>query len=138
MRLHINKRAERWGEYTQSTGIRKRYMKVIVVNSGSSSIKYATFDINGCAPVAKGMLERIGSSEGRLKHQWNSDGIWEEMTETQAVADHRQGFAFILEATAKVRVIQDVSELFGFGHRVVHGGEVFHEPTTVDDKVIIH
>jgi acetate kinase len=113
-------------------------MRVIVVNSGSSSIKYQTFALDDCSMVVEGLLERIGTREARFKRRWLSDaGTWEEMIETRPIADHQEGFRFLLEAAARhptTRVAPGA--FFGFGHRVVHGGEVFREPVIIDDEVI--
>lgn len=101
-------------------------MRVIVVNSGSSSIKYETFDINGLTAASRGLLERVGSADSRLKHKWlTPSGGWEEIVETRPVADHREGFSFILEVSGRTRSGNTVPEVFAVGHRVVHGGEKF-------------
>jgi acetate kinase len=113
-------------------------MRVIVVNSGSSSIKYQTFALDDCSMVVEGLLERIGTREAKFKRRWLSDaGTWEEMIETQAIADHHEGFRFLLEAAARYPTTRVTpGAFFGFGHRVVHGGEQFREPVIVDDEVI--
>ena len=113
-------------------------MRVIVVNSGSSSIKYESFDVDHFSASAKGLLERIGTSDSRLKHRWldPSSGHWEEMAETRAVADHRQGFSLILEVTSRARAGTTPEAVLGVGHRVVHGGERFKEPAIIDDRTL--
>lgn len=112
-------------------------MDVIVVNSGSSSIKYEAFGLDGLSAAAKGILERIGEPDSRLKHRWLSpSGRWEEIVETRRVADHREGFSFILEVSRKARKGSSLHEIFAVGHRVVHGGEKFNEPAVIDDAVL--
>jgi acetate kinase len=112
-------------------------MRVIVVNSGSSSIKYETFNLAGLSAVSKGLLERIGAQDSRLKHRWlTPDGRWEESGETRPVADHREGFSFILEVSSRARAGSAVPEIFAVGHRVVHGGEKFREPAIIDDATL--
>ncbi len=112
-------------------------MRVIVVNSGSSSIKYETFDRNGLSTASKGLLERIGAKDSRLKHRWLTPaGIWEEVVETRPVADHREGFSFILEVSGRARSGSPAPEIFAVGHRVVHGGEKFSEPAIIDDVTL--
>jgi acetate kinase len=113
-------------------------VRVIVVNSGSSSIKYEAFDVSRFNASAKGLLERIGTSDSRLKHRWldPSSGRWEEMTETRAVAGHREGFSLILEVSGRARAGTAPEAVFGVGHRVVHGGERFKEPAIVDDRTL--
>jgi acetate kinase len=113
-------------------------MRVAVVNSGSSSIKYKVFALDDCTCLVEGLLERIGTHAARLKHRRLTDaGDWEETIETRPVADHREGLEFILHVAARHPTSRDApGEFFGFGHRVVHGGEVFREPVIVDDEVV--
>lgn len=113
-------------------------MRVIVANSGSSSIKYQTFVLDDCTMVVDGTLERIGSRDARFKRRWLTDtGNWEEISETIPIADHHEGFRFLLEAAVRYPTTRVTpGAFFGFGHRVVHGGEVFREPVIVDDEVI--
>ena len=112
-------------------------MRVIVVNSGSSSIKYEAFELSGLVAAAKGLLERIGAKDSRLKHRWlTPSGGWEEIVETRHVADHREGFSFILEVSSRARSDGEVPEIFAVGHRVVHGGEKFSQPAIIDDEAL--
>jgi len=112
-------------------------MKIAVINSGSSSIKYEVFDADGCIMVATGLIEKIGSSEGRLRQRRvKVDGSFEEQVHTKPLADHRAGFEFMESVNQQDRIIRDASELLGIGHRVVHGGDLFREPAMIDDDVI--
>ena len=112
-------------------------MKVAVINCGSSSIKYEVFDVRECVMLASGLVEKIGGRDSRLRQRKRkADGTFEEQSFTKALADHREGFAFMEEVNQKERIIRDESELFGIGHRVVHGGEVFQEPTLINDEVV--
>jgi acetate kinase len=109
---------------------------ILVVNSGSSSVKYQFFRTGTYEVVASGVLERIGESVSSLKHRWmNEEGSYDEVKETRHVPDHRKGFDWIVEVNEKTESTADRGELCGIGHRVVHGGEVFHEPTLIDGKV---
>lgn len=112
-------------------------MRVIVVNSGSSSIKYEAFDLSSLSVAAKGLLERIGTPDSKLKHRWlTASGGWEEIVEARAVADHREGFSLILEVSSRARSGSTSPEIFGVGHRVVHGGEKFSQPMIIDETVL--
>lgn len=112
-------------------------MRIIVVNSGSSSIKYEAFELEGLQAASKGLLERIGATDSRLKHRWlTPSGRWEEIVETRHVADHREGFSFVLEVSSRARSDGTVPEIFAVGHRVVHGGEKFSQPAIIDDAAI--
>lgn len=112
-------------------------MRVIVINAGSSSIKYQTFALADCTAVVDGLLERIGTHEARFIRRWLTDaGNWEETIETPPIADHREGFRFLLEAAVRYPTARVASgAFFGFGHRVVHGGEMFREPVIIDEEV---
>jgi len=113
-------------------------MRVIAINSGSSSIKYEVFALDDCSTLVVGLLERIGTRDARFNRRWLTDsGGWTEATETLPVADHYEAFQFLLDVVLRyptARVAPDT--FFGFGHRVVHGGEVFREPVIVDDEVV--
>jgi len=112
-------------------------MKVAVINCGSSSIKYEVFASEGCTMIASGLIEKIGSREGRLRQRRvTSDGSLEEKQYTEPLADHREGFQLMARVNREHQIIEDQSELLGIGHRVVHGGETFREPTVIDDRVI--
>jgi len=112
-------------------------MKILVINSGSSSIKYRLFDMTAKTVLASGVIEQIGEAEGRLtQHTRNRKGEMEEIVKAEPVADHQQGFQLIEAVLGESGAVQDNKELFGIGHRVVHGGEEFKEPTLIDKKVI--
>jgi acetate kinase len=112
-------------------------MKVLVINSGSSSIKYKVFDVRDSKTLASGKLEKIGESNSRLTCRWqNSEGKRKETQQKRHVPDHKEGFAWIVTSIVEQGAVSDESEIFAIGHRVVHGGEVFHEPTIVDKKLV--
>lgn len=112
-------------------------MKILVINSGSSSIKYQLFDMTETSVLVAGILEEIGRTRSRLKHRKrDSNGGFSEQVHEQRVADHREGFGMIMDFFSSPETGWDLSDLFGIGHRVVHGGEAFREPTLVDDGVI--
>ncbi len=112
-------------------------MKVAVINSGSSSIKFEVFDTKDLSMVATGLIERIGSVEGRLKQRrLKADGSFEEEIHSSFLANHREAFEFIANVNREHRIISNDAELVGIGHRVVHGGETFREPVLIDAGVI--
>jgi acetate kinase len=112
-------------------------MNVIVINSGSSSIKYQIFNMSDNSVLASSILERIGESRSSLKHRWlKADGRYEEIVLTQQVADHREGLQWITNVAEDTGLTQQLKGLFGIGHRVVHGGEAFREPVIIDDKAL--
>ncbi|MGE5551889.1 MAG: acetate kinase [Bacteroidota bacterium] len=110
-------------------------MKVLVVNCGSSSLKYQLFEMETETTLAKGMIERIGADGTLLTHQ--VPGRERHRAEC-AAPDHTAAMAKVLdELTHPERgVLGDVSEIFAVGHRIVHGGERFSESVLVDEDVI--
>jgi len=113
-------------------------VKVLVLNSGSSSIKYQLFDMNGLAVLASGIVERIGESQGHILHKVMGAGSDDGKTIRRSVqvADHRHGFELMGQILSETGAIRHTSELAGMGHRVVHGGEKFHEPVIITEEVI--
>lgn len=109
-------------------------MKILVVNCGSSSIKYQLLEMDTEEVLARGLLERIGLNDGCLKHTHG------ERTDVinRAIANHDEGMQMIVEALThgEDRPIRDVSEITAVGHRVVHGGEDFVESARITDEVI--
>jgi acetate kinase len=112
-------------------------MKILVINSGSSSIKYRLFDMAAKTVLASGVMEQIGEAASRLTHHTrNSKGEMEEIVNSEPVAGHQAGFQLIGAVMGESGALQDTAELSGIGHRVVHGGEKFKEPTLIDENVI--
>ncbi len=112
-------------------------MRILVLNSGSSSIKYKLFDMPEQAVLAAGLLERIGEDSSTLTHQALDDrGEMPETRKEGRVSDHRKGMQQILEALSASEAGQDGPDVAGIGHRVVHGGEDFTQPTLIDEEVL--
>jgi acetate kinase len=112
-------------------------VKILVINSGSSSIKYRLFDARDYSLLAIGLLERIGEPGSRLSHHWRSaSGEFTETVYERQIQNHKGGLKVVDAAIAESGILGSCDELFGVGHRVVHGGETFHGPTVIDDKVI--
>ncbi len=112
-------------------------MKVLVLNSGSSSIKFQLFQCGDWQVVASGTVTRIGEADGRLRLRWrDADGGEQSREETGPVASHHDGLERAAERLRAAGVLTDAAELTAVGHRVVHGGEAFHTPTVVDDDVV--
>ena len=112
-------------------------MKVVVINSGSSSVKYEVFESSDLSVLSSGSLERIGESESQHTHRiYGPSGTVNETVRRGRVSNHEEGFRFILSTPVDSPVIKSSEELLGIGHRVVHGGEAFREPVLIDEKVI--
>jgi acetate kinase len=112
-------------------------MKILVINSGSSSIKYSLFDMNQRATLATGIVEKIGEASSRIRHTAFTTEPAIKVTRDLIVADHRQGLTLMTDLLLdeSVGVIQSPSEIVAIGHRVVHGGEHFSQPTIITAEV---
>lgn len=113
-------------------------MKILVINTGSSSIKYQLFDMADESVLASGVMEKIGESNSVLTHKLPKKGKDARIVKEEPVADHREGLIHIVDllTDGERGVIHDTSEIAAVGHRVVHGGESFRKPALIDDKVI--
>ncbi len=110
-------------------------MKILVINSGSSSIKYQLFDMPGATAAAGGLVERIGEPTGRVRY-WSQAGA--KIEREMPIADHRQGLMQVVDLLLDEQdgVIGSAAEITAVGHRVVHGGEKFSQPTVIDAEVM--
>ena len=109
-------------------------MKILVLNSGSSSLKYQLIDMEDEKVLAKGYYERIGSKESFLTHKVNGQKIKIE----EYAKDHSDALNIVMEQleSKEYGVIKDLKEIDAVGHRIVHGGEKFNKPVLIDDNVI--
>jgi acetate kinase len=110
-------------------------MKVLVLNSGSSSIKYTFFSMTEEKRLAKGHVECIGLPEAYFKHQITGE---EEIKESCKVSNHIEAIDLIIKNLIhdKHAIIKDVNEIAAVGHRVVHGGNMFSASVPVNDEVM--
>ncbi|MDR1048697.1 MAG: acetate kinase, partial [Synergistaceae bacterium] len=110
-------------------------MKILVINCGSSSLKYQLFDMDREQVLAKGLVERIGIDGSRIKH--TKTGQDPVVTET-AIPDHKEGIRLVVEALLDKShgVLASLDEIAAVGHRVVHAGEKFASSVKIDSKVM--
>lgn len=110
-------------------------MKILVINAGSSSIKYQLFDMSDDSVLAKGQCDRIGIAGGNFKHK--VPGRDDYKIDIQ-MANHAEAVKLVLDTLVSKEhgVIGSLSEISAVGHRVLHGGEKFSGSVIVDDKVI--
>ena len=113
-------------------------MKILVINCGSSSIKYKLFDVENRQVMASGLAERIGESGGILTHKRAAAGGEEKHVDERNIADHREGLQRIVDLLLDPEkgAVASRSEISAVGHRVVHGGDTFHQPILINDAVI--
>lgn len=115
-------------------------MKILVLNCGSSSIKYQLIDIvseNESKLLAKGLCERVGLEIGEFTHKPQGK---EKYYEKIPIPTHKDGIEMILNSLTdeKIGVIKSLNEIQACGHRVAHGGEVFTKSVRIDAKVKEH
>ena len=110
-------------------------MNILVINAGSSSLKYQLIDIDTEKPLLKGICERITFAKSSLT-QKTADG--RELKISQDMPTHKEAMELVLKAMLdpKYGVIKSVNEISAVGHRVLHSGEDFHSSVVIDDEVI--
>lgn len=110
-------------------------MKVLVINCGSSSLKYQVLDMQGEALMAKGLVERIGMDGAVITHEKIGDEKWKNET---PMPTHKEAIQQVLDAIidADHGVISDMSELGAVGHRVVHAGEKYDHSVLITPEVV--
>ena len=110
-------------------------MKILVINCGSSSLKYQLFDMDNEEVLAKGLVERIGIEGSQIKH--TKTGMDSIVTVTP-IPDHKVGIKLVLDALLDKAhgVLSSLGELSAVGHRVVHGAEDFASSVRLDPKVM--
>ncbi len=112
-------------------------MKILVLNSGSSSLKFQLFTKTDLSVIASGIIEEIGSEKSNIKLSFtNSDGEQSDLKRSEIVKDHREAINAMTSMLKETKTLSNTNELAGVGHRVVHGGESFYKPTLINKKVI--
>lgn len=108
-------------------------MKILVINCGSSSLKYQLFDMENEEVLVKGLVERIGIDGSRLKQEKGDD----EYIIEEDMKDHTEAVKHVFDAITDKEngVISDLSEIDAVGHRFVHGGEKITKSVVIDDEV---
>ena len=110
-------------------------MDILVINCGSSSLKYQLIDMEGEKVLAKGLVERIGIEGSRIKHEpINAEKVVIE----EPIQDHKKALKMVVEAIVSKEhgVIESMNQITAVGHRVVHGGEDFSKSVIITDKVM--
>jgi len=110
-------------------------MKILVINAGSSSLKYQLIDLDHSSVIAKGICERIGIPGSMISYKSTKGDKYEKQ---QDMKNHEDAIAMVLEVLAdpEIGVIKNMSEIDAVGHRVLHGGEKLYDPILIDDEVL--
>ena len=109
-------------------------MKILVINAGSSSLKYQLIDMKNEELLAKGQVERIGINGSKLKHQpQGKDPVVIE----KSLKNHAEAIYLVIESLidSNYGVISSMDEIKAVGHRVVHGGEFFNKSVVINEEV---
>ncbi len=111
-------------------------MYILVVNAGSSSLKYQLYDMDTNKPVAKGVVEAIGETNSKVKHERLTDH--KKFEDQRVVANHTDATKITLDllTSDEYGSFRDMSEIYAVGHRIVHGGPWLTESVLVTDSVI--
>ncbi len=115
-------------------------MKILVINTGSSSLKYKLFNMEGsnkAVLMAHGIIERIGEQKGKLTHTVFKGNQEKKLVKKQEIKDHKLGMhlAISMIIDQQAGVLDDISQIDAVGHRVVQGGEEFSTAVVIDNKV---
>ncbi len=110
-------------------------MKVLVVNAGSSSLKYQLIDVDSGEVIAKGLCERIGINGSKLTYKPTGKGTHEFERDMK---DHTDAIQMVLDALVdkEIGVVGSMAEIDAVGHRIVHGGEKFSKSAVIDDDML--
>lgn len=112
-------------------------MKILVINCGSSSVKYQLIDMNKEDVIVKGMIERIGTEEGLFNYVKVEGNEVKEVKKVMKIENHEAAIYLLIDTliSGEHSIIRDKSEIAAVGHRVVHGGEKFNSAVLIDEKV---
>ena len=110
-------------------------MKILVLNCGSSSIKYQLFNIENEYVLAKGIIEKIGLKGSLIKNKRDDGDVYKLVAD---IADHQEGIEKVLDILTSEDhgSLKSLDEISAVGHRVVHGGEKFNSSVMITDEVI--
>ncbi len=106
--------------------------KIMIVNCGSSSIKFQILEMPSEKVITSGIVEKIGLEQGHFKLKIKDEKVELDFD----CPTHREGLAFVCDQLVQAKVVQDLKEITGCGHRMTHGGERFKESVIIDDEVI--
>lgn len=112
-------------------------MNILVLNCGSSSVKYELMDVNNSRELARGMIERIGMEDAVVNHHFLEGDSYNDTKFVREVSTHQEAIRIVVELLIDPThgVLEDLNEIYGIGHRVVHGGEHYTGSAYITDDV---
>lgn len=112
-------------------------MHVLVLNAGSSSLKYKLFDMRGPSALAAGQVERVGQQDAVITHRWDLHTATPQSRRlTLAVANQQVALDYLVAHLEQTGLVSVDAPLAAVGHRVVHGGEHFNQPVLIDEQAV--
>ena len=105
--------------------------KIMVVNCGSSSLKFQLFEMDNEEVITSGIVERIGYEDAIFTIKYNG----KKETKTLSVPTHNEAVALLLDNLLDKHIVESLDEIKGIGHRVVQGGSYFNSSVRIDDDV---
>ncbi|WP_104748786.1 acetate kinase [Helicobacter cetorum] len=111
-------------------------MEILVLNLGSSSIKFKLFDMKKNEPLASGLVERIGEKIGQVRIKTHTPNNEQDVKEQHVIEDHASGLYMIQENLVKMGIVSNFDKIDAIGHRVVQGGDKFCAPVLINKKVM--
>ncbi|MDD4805672.1 MAG: acetate kinase, partial [Candidatus Cloacimonetes bacterium] len=109
-------------------------MKILVINCGSSSLKYEVYEMPAGKSLGKGLIERIGLNDAKISQDYQDRHYCSVLD----IPDHAKAFKCMMQALLHdgLGILESIDEIKGIGHRVVHGGEQYSQSVLIDDGVI--
>jgi len=117
-----------------SDGVNKN---ILVLNCGSSSVKYELMNIENSVILAKGLVERIGMEDAVINHHFLRNDDYKDIKLVRNVPTHKEGIRLVVDLlmSSEHGAVKDLDQIYGIGHRVVHGGEKYTDPVYVTEEV---
>lgn len=109
--------------------------KIIAINAGSSSLKWKLFEMPAESVIAEGMVDRVGLKDSVFTAKYGQDEQ-KRFKDVLDIADQTAAVDMLLKKLTELKIVDDIAEIVGVGHRVVAGGETFKQSTVIDDQVI--
>ena len=112
-------------------------MKILVLNAGSSSLKYSVFEGRALEMISSGLVEKIGDKGESITHKYLKGQVWEKVQLQKDIKNHRDALEVVVSMLMDSNhgIIKGIDEISIVGHRVVHGGEDFSKPQLVDERL---
>lgn len=109
--------------------------KIIAINAGSSSLKWKLFEMPAESVIAEGMVDRVGLKDSVFTAKYGQDEQ-KRFKDVLDIDDQTAAVDMLLKKLTELKIVDDIAEIVGVGHRVVAGGETFKQSTVIDDQVI--